>query len=74
MPWLAFVTAIVLFLGVTVFMLPTIVNWFSQVVQADEISELAAGTRDFGEESLHEAIEQARLQQHDHGRRDRRIR
>lgn len=59
MPWLAFATAVVLFLGVVAFMLPTIVNWFSQVGQAAEISELAEGVRDFGAESLNEAIEQA---------------
>lgn len=60
LPGLAFATACVLFLGVTVFMLPTIVNWFSQVEQADEIAELAGGVRDLGAETLHAAVEEAR--------------
>ncbi len=59
MPWLALATATVFFLGVVAFMLPTIVNWFSQVDQAAEISELADGVRDLGAESLQEAIQQA---------------
>jgi sortase A len=60
MPWLAFLTALMFFFGAVVLLLPTIANWFSQVAQAGEISELAEGVRDLGAESLHESIEQAR--------------
>jgi sortase A len=61
MPWLAFLTALFFFLGAVVLLLPTIANWFSQVTQAAEISELADEVRDLGAESLHEAIEQAHV-------------
>ena len=59
MPWLAFLTALFFFVGAVVLLLPTIANWFSQVTQAAEISELANEVRDLGAESLHDAIEQA---------------
>jgi sortase A len=64
MPWLAFVTALTFFLGAVVLLLPTIANWFSQVAQAAEIAELAAGARDLGAESLHEAITAAEAYNH----------
>ncbi len=59
MPWLALATASFFFLGAVALLLPTIANWFSQVTQAAEISELADEVRDLGAESLHDAIEQA---------------
>ncbi|CAN5414515.1 hypothetical protein BH09ACT4_BH09ACT4_10990 [soil metagenome] len=60
MPWLAFITALVFFLGTVTFMLPTIANWFSQVEQAHAITDLSGEVHDFGADSLAEALAIAR--------------
>jgi sortase A len=60
MPWMAFVTALVFFVGTVVLLLPTIANWFSQLEQAHAISDLSGEVHDFGAESLAEALAVAR--------------
>jgi sortase A len=60
MPWIAFVTALVFFVGTAVFLLPTIANWFSQLEQAHALTDLSGDVHDFGAESLEKALAVAR--------------
>ncbi|QEO10763.1 class C sortase [Protaetiibacter larvae] len=60
MPWLAFATAVVFFVGAVVLLAPSIANWFSQVEQASHISDLASEVHDLGADTLRQELADAR--------------
>lgn len=61
MPWLAFATGLVFFVGTSVLMAPTVANWFSQVAQANDIAHLGDEVEDLGPTALERAIADARV-------------
>lgn len=60
MPWLAFATAVIFVLGTVVLLAPQIANWFSQVEQAAQITDLSAEVDDLGADTLQRELEEAR--------------
>ena len=60
MPWLAFATAVVFFLGTVVLLAPTIANWFSQVEQASEITQLSREVDELGPDWRTDSLRDAR--------------
>lgn len=58
-PWTALVIAVGFVLGIGVLLYPSAAGWFTQYVQSQRIGDYSDAVRDLGEETRHDAIQDA---------------